>query len=71
MIGLVSYVPTSKSFTIKRLFRGWMTPVLRVRFHHVKRTLKSEPKAESCFFLTNCTNHCWGCCRVLTATAYY
>ena len=42
-----------------------LLPFLKPGFHHVKRTLKSEPKAQVCFFLNSGSNHPRDCCKVL------
>ena len=42
-----------------------LPPFLKPGFHHVKRALKSEPKAQVCFFLNSGSNHPRDCCKVL------
>ena len=42
-----------------------LLPFLKPDFHHVKRALKSEPKAQVCFFFNSGSNHPRDCCKVL------
>ena len=42
-----------------------LLPFLKPGFHHVRRTLKSEPKAEACFYLNGGNNHSANCCKIL------
>ena len=42
-----------------------LLPFLKPGFHHVKRTLKSEPKAEACFYLNGGNNHAQDSCKIL------
>ena len=42
-----------------------LLPFLKPGFHHVRRTLKSEPKAEACFYLNGGNNHSADCCKIL------
>ena len=41
-----------------------LLPFLKPGFYHVKRTLKSEPKAQVCFFLNSGNTHPSDCCKV-------
>ena len=40
-----------------------LLPFLKPGFHHVKRALKSERKAQACFFLNSGSNHPRDCCK--------
>ena len=42
-----------------------LLPFLKPGFHHVRRTLKSEPKAEACFYLNGGNHHSADCCKIL------
>ena len=42
-----------------------LLPFLKPGFHHVKRALKSEPKAQVCFFLNSGSNYPRDRCKVL------
>ena len=42
-----------------------LLPFLEPGFHHVKRALKSEPKAQVCLFLNSGSNHMRDFCKVL------
>ena len=42
-----------------------LLPFLKPGFHHVRRTLKSEPQAEACVYLNSGNNHSSDCCKIL------
>ena len=42
-----------------------LLPFLKPGFHHVRKTLKSEPKAEACFYLNGGNHHSADCCKIL------
>ena len=42
-----------------------LLPFLKLGFYHVRRNLKTEPKAEACFYLNGGDNHWAGCCNIL------
>ena len=42
-----------------------LLPFLKSGFHHARRTLKSEPKAEACVYLNGGNNHSADCCKIL------
>ena len=42
-----------------------LLPFLKPGFHHVRRTLRSAPMAEACFYLNVGNNHSADCCKIL------
>ena len=42
-----------------------LLPFPKPGFHHVRRILKCEPKAEACFYLNGGNNHSADCCKIL------
>ena len=42
-----------------------LLPFLKPGFHHVRRTLKTEPKAEACYFLDGGNHHSADCSKIL------
>ena len=45
-----------------------LLPFLKPGFHHVKRTMKSEPKAEACLYLNGGNNHWQDCRKILPSS---
>ena len=45
-----------------------LLPLLKAGFHHVKRTLKSEPKEEACFSLNGGNNHSHDCYKIVLSS---
>lgn len=52
-----------------RMFHGrplfvWLLPFWKLGFRHAKRALKSEPKTESCFYLSDGNHYPLGCRKI-------
>ena len=48
-----------------RPYRGPVLPYMMPGRHKVKRTVKSEPKGEPCFYLNSGNDHASDCCKII------
>ena len=60
--------PFQKLYGIAPFVR--LLPFQQAGFHHVRRPLNSEPKAELCFYLSSGSNYAQDCCKILVQSGF-